>query len=767
MLKPIFHFTLFICFACLVACSPRNATDLSPIINTSFNEGWTFAQAGARADLMRAAIVPGCVQLDLQRHDLLDDPLVATNELAATWVEEKEWIYEKHFSLSELPKRDSIEFHFECLETFCEIELNGNKVGESNSAFLPFRFSLARKELAKENILRLKFLSTKEKAIELAGNSILGKTAGNDSGDPKLSPFVRKPAFHFGWDWGPRVVSTGITGTVSVQAFNKRPELTKPRAFQKEVQLVSETDSIGTSFYFTKNGEPFFVRGANYIPLSMYRAVPTDEDYRKLLKQVKSTGMNMLRVWGGGMYEKDIFYELCDSLDILVWQDFMFAGAMYPSDEAFLAQVKEEADYQKQRLSKYKNVVLWCGNNEVDVAWKNWGWQGVLEQDSLSLQTQYDKLFQETLSDCDLNHSSNSGAQCVACTCENYIHSSPLSNWGKLDNFNHHNMHYWGVWHGPDNFDGFEKYVPRFMSEYGFQSFPMPWTFEGQVATEDLQLESEAMQHRQKSYKENKELIRHLVQHYPLSEDFTEFCYLSQLNQALAMEMAIKAQRSSGGHCMGTLYWQLNDVWAAPTWSTIDFKGNWKVAHYSVKDLYKEQIVIPKKVEGGIEIHLSNHGSTVEEYVLECKLVSFDGTQLWSSKREISAKANKDELIHFLSLQELGLERINTKQCVLRLSLNNGEQVIDHAEYYFQEPKDLELPRISENNVSIEALGNNKYKVEAHKFVKDMFLHFPDAAQQSFSANALDLLPGESIVVEYLGAKQTGLPSFMCLNNLQ
>ncbi len=737
---------LIVLLICCIACSRRMAVDSAPQSAISLNEGWVLSQVGS--DFHYPANVPGCVQLDLVEHGKLDDPLVSDNELAALWVEEEDWIYTKRIKRDELPKGDSIEFVFESLDTYCQVKFNNNVVGESCNAFVPFRFRLGRADLQAQNLIEIQFYSTKKSAIKIAGERLLGRTAGNDSGDPKLSPYVRKPAFHFGWDWGPRILSTGITGDVSVSVF--KPSYGESQKAEKNtsVQLIQESDSIGTSFQFLKNGKPLFIKGANYIPMSMYRSVPSDDDYRKLLIQVKESGMNMLRVWGGGQYEKDIFYELCDSLDILVWQDYMFAGAMYPKDEKFLEQVRQERAFQKERLSKYSNVVLWCGNNEVDVAWKNWGWLDLLEQDSVALQRQYDLLFKETLAG------------------EGYIHSSPLSNWGKEENFNHHNMHYWGVWHGPDNFDGFEKYVPRFMSEYGFQSFPMPGTFAGQVSESRWHIDSEAMQHRQKSYKENKELIRHLVQHYPFSEDFREFCYLSQLNQALAMGMAINAQRSSNGHCAGTLYWQLNDVWAGPTWSTIDFKGNWKLAHYTVQDLYKPQIVIAKKNKDGIAIHIANDVDESKTFQLDCKLITFDGTIHWQYEKQVRSDALSDHHLIQLNYSEIGLDQVDSKNCFLEVILKDDQNEVDELKHYFHEPKELLLPSLKEGDIKIVAKGKNKYYIEVKRFVKDLFLYFPTSENQRFSENGFDLLPGEGKIVYYLGERSDEEIRFLYLNNL-
>ena len=233
----------------------------------------------------------------------------------------------------------------------------------------------------------------------------------------------------------------------------------------RSVELVNEADEIGTSFFFKVNGEPIFMKGANMIPQSVFPSVVSDEQTLDLLVTAQKSHFNMLRVWGGGIYQTDKFYEICDSLGIMVWQDAMFACSMYPSDSAFVENVTVEMVQQASRISDHACIATWCGNNEVDVAWHNWGWQGEFkynqkQQDEIwaGYETLFKKVIPRVLD--SINPKLN------------YIHTSPLSNWGKEENFNHHNMHYWGVWHGNDSFNGYQNNVPRFMSEYGFQSFP-------------------------------------------------------------------------------------------------------------------------------------------------------------------------------------------------------------------------------------------------------------------------------------------------------
>ena len=211
----------------------------------------------------------------------------------------------------------------------------------------------------------------------------------------------------------------------------------------RTIELVNEKDSIGTSYYFKLNGQNVFMKGANYIPQDAFLTRVNDDQYHRLIADVKEANMNMVRVWGGGVYEKDIFYDLCDQNGILIWQDFMFAGSLYPNNQAFVDNVKQEVIENITRLRKHPSIALWCGNNEIEVAWNNWGWQtqyGYSDKDTAQIWQDYQAIFHQLIP----------GQVAQLDPSRSYVPTSPLSNWGKLENFNHSSMHYWGVWHGRD-----------------------------------------------------------------------------------------------------------------------------------------------------------------------------------------------------------------------------------------------------------------------------------------------------------------------------
>jgi beta-mannosidase len=349
----------------------------------------------------------------------------------------------------------------------------------------------------------------------------------------------------------------------------------------RTIELVNEADSIGTSFYFKVNGKPIFMKGANYIPQDVFLTRVTNKQYEQLIQKVKDANMNMIRVWGGGVYEKEIFYDLCDQHGILVWQDFMFAGTIYPNLLELSLTIKDEVQQQVKRIRKHPCLALWCGNNEIEVAWHNWGWQKQYNysvSDSMKLWNNYiyhfENLFPKIIE--DLNPEIP------------YVPTSPQSNWGTKENFNHGSMHYWGVWHGKDAFEEFENNVGRFMVEFGFQSFPSIETLKKVVDEEMLFLESDCMQSRQKSYVGNGLILEQIEKYYHTPKDFYEFVELSQKVQAKALQMAIEAHITNQPHCMGTLLWQLNDCWPGPSWSIIDFYGEEKEGYRVMRECFKK-----------------------------------------------------------------------------------------------------------------------------------------------------------------------------------
>ncbi|MFM2190821.1 MAG: hypothetical protein RL491_1207 [Bacteroidota bacterium] len=503
----------------------------------------------------------------------------------------------------------------------------------------------------------------------------------------------------------------------------------------RTTELIMEPDNYGTSFYFKINGKKIFAQGANYVPQGLLPGVDGDRDRLRLLSDAANVGMNMLRVWGGGIYEHDRFYELCDSLGLMVWQDFMFACSMYPSDSSFLSNVKAEATYQVKRLRNHPSLVVWCGNNESDVAWKNWGWQkqyGITSADSSKIKRGYESIFQQAIPDIIADEAPSLP----------YIHSSPLSNWGKRSNFDHLNMHYWGVWHGEEAIDSFRANIPRFMSEYGMQSWPHFEKLKSANGGNDISLDSPWLAARQKSYKGNRLLMDYIQNHYGQVKSTEDFCYLSQLHQADAMSIAIESHRMEYPRCMGTLYWQLNDVWNGASWSTIEEDGTWKAAHYALKRLYAPALISYRLVNGRAEVWYQTHAPSDKELMLECRLSDLNGKQNNFIAIAFNDTTNLPRLLFSIQLDSL-LSGLSANNAFLDIKVQSNDQVIAETIALLTDPSKLELKKPEpefivrrENNGSLIKLG-----IRSNTFAKGFEVSFVGISGRH-SDNFLDLIPG-------------------------
>ena len=460
----------------------------------------------------------------------------------------------------------------------------------------------------------------------------------------------------------------------------------------RTIELVQEYDSLGKSFFFKVNDKEVFVKGANWSPLSIFPSEIPDSTYRNRLQLVKDANMNMLRVWGGGIYESDLFYDLCDEQGIMVWQDFMFANSMYPGDDAFIDNVKEEVKEQVLRLRSHPSLALWNGNNEIDVAWKNWGWQKQYNysiEDSIKISSDYERLFQQDIPNIIETYNS----------ITDYTHTSPLSNWGKPENFNTGSMHYWGVWHGKDSFEDYESNVGRFMAEYGFQSYPSVTTFKQYSANDNPSMKSIEEDSHQKSYVGNGLILQEVKKYFRKPSGFDDFIEKSQLAQGIAMKTAIEAHRINKTICGGTLFWQLNDCWPGPSWSIIDYFGHKKIAYDIVKDRYKPIILVLESKDNDFAISVVN--DLFQEFEAELKIELFKGEnkRIWVSSKPISIQANAVQNIYRSDIRKI-LDGMPKEEVYLKASLIlEDESVADIEKFYFLLPKDYkgELDLIGHN----------------------------------------------------------------------
>jgi beta-mannosidase len=661
------------------------------------------------------ASVPGVIHQDLITNGWIEHPYLNNNELETEWVEREDWVYSAYLNIDkEMLKNDHIELVFEGLDTYAEVFINDTLRLTADNMFRTWKLDVRPFVQEGGNPIRIAFTSPMNKNGEYVENYKYKLPSGNETVSTKVGSFTRKAAYHFGWDWGPRVVTSGIWKPIRINVWNNarifhintqtrsieegkatisvqleievdkadeyqihlndqqhterldtglqlleydltidNPKLWWPNGLGDQplyplhivlkkgrsvidqttkkfgirtVELVHKNDSIGKSYFFKVNGKPFFAKGANYIPQDMLLPEVSADRYRKTLQLARDANMNMLRVWGGGIYENDLFYDLCDQYGLMIWQDFMFAGSMYPTDSSFHESVIAEAKDNIRRIRSHPSLALWCGNNEIEVAWRNWGWQNGFRwsaADSAEIWENYVKIFREELP-----------AQVMKLNPEvPYVPTSPLSNWGKEQNFNYSSMHYWGVWHGREPFEKFKENVPRFMVEYGFQSFPSYRSLVAVIDSAELQLESKTMTNRQKSYIGNGMITLYAKKYFGKPKDFPDYIDQSQKTQAIAYRMAIQAHRLGKPHCMGTLFWQLNDCWQGPSWSVIEYDGTPKRAYDEVKKWYQPVIAVVES--GSKNMRVKVVSDLPETATLTLEIVSDEQT-IYSTKFTIT-----------------------------------------------------------------------------------------------------------------------------------
>jgi len=498
-------------------------------------------------------------------------------------------------------------------------------------------------------------------------------------------------------------------------------------------EMVDVPDSIGRAFYFKVNGVPMYAKGANYVPEEMIETWINPDNTLKLLKVAQETHFNMLRVWGGGFYPSDDFFNICDSLGILVWEDFMYAGTMYPYDEAFLENARIEAEEQVKRLASHPSLALWCGGNEISEGYYNWGWQQSLdwsEEDDKAIKAGYDRLFEGVLPDAVAQFDGT----------RPYWPSSPSKGWGRPESLTEGDVHYWGVWWGEQPYEVYREKVGRFNSEYGYQSYPDYSTLLKIAQGEELNKDAEVLAAHQK-HARGKQLIDDFIQkYYPYSDDFERYVYLSQLSQAYGMEIAIEAHRTAKPYNMGTLYWQLNDAWPVTSWSSIDYYGNWKALQYKLKTLYAPVLLSLDQKDYGVYVTSDLQRDLKGD--LKVKVSDFKGNVLFEKTVETQVAANGNEKLQIEGLSNC-LAKAQKNAIYVELELAEDEMLLAERYCYLTYPKDLKLPKANPTLSVSEADGEVYVEVKTDAFAKDVQVYCSDC-QGVFSNNFFDLEAGQT-----------------------
>jgi beta-mannosidase len=503
----------------------------------------------------------------------------------------------------------------------------------------------------------------------------------------------------------------------------------------RTIELIQEPDDIGASFYFLVNGLPVFIKGANYIPEDNFPVRVSRSETRKLLTDAASVNMNMIRVWGGGIYPPNDFYELCDSLGLMVWQDFMYACTMYPYDESFLKNAEEEAVQQVRRLRKHPSLAIWCGNNEVSEGFHNWGWERDLnwtEKQREEIWTGYLKLFEEILPKV-VNAND---------PYRPYWPSSPSTGWGRPESLELGDVHYWGVWWGEEPFSMYEKKVGRFHSEYGFQAMPAIESID-RFITSDQKFKGSPMLEAHQKHPRGTALIESYMQRdFPVPDSLEAYVYVSQLLQAFGITKAIEAHRRNMPVTMGTLYWQLNDCWPVTSWSSIDYYGKWKALHFSLKDAYAPIMISVKKEQESYNVYVVNDKNETITARLEIDLKTTDGRILRSFTEPVKINPGSSTVVKSLTAKEL-LAAVAPETVFLHHRLMIRNEKIAEKLFYFVSPKDLQLEKeipqiqIQQTDKEVEIF------LSSHSLIKNLMLSCNDV-DGNFEDNFFDLIPGEN-----------------------
>lgn len=385
----------------------------------------------------------------------------------------------------------------------------------------------------------------------------------------------------------------------------------------RTLTISQEKDEWGNEFAFCVNGVKIFTRGGNYIPDDCLYTRITEKKLDYILESCRRAHFNCVRVWGGGYYPSDAFYDLCDEKGLIVWQDLMYACNVYDVTDAFAENCRQETYDNVRRLRHHASLGLWCGNNEIESAWDHWG---DFQKETPYLRADYIRLFEEVLPKAVQEADGETF----------YWHSSPSSGgcFDNPDDANRGDTHYWDVWHGQKPFTDYRKYFFRFCSEFGFQSFPCAKTVNSFTLEDDRNIFSRVMESHQKNDAANGKMLYYLSENLRYPKDLTHLLYASQVLQGMAIKYGVDHWRRNRGRCMGTLYWQINDDWPAPSWSSIDYFGKWKALHYMAQKFYAPHAVSMTLEDHRCHVYFSNESFETTEYSLTLSIRDLSGNVL-------------------------------------------------------------------------------------------------------------------------------------------
>ncbi|MGN0771595.1 MAG: glycosyl hydrolase 2 galactose-binding domain-containing protein [Christensenellales bacterium] len=785
---------------------------------------WQFGQKDKKERYN--AIVPGCNYLDLMNNGLIQDPFVKDNEAECGWVAQTDWTYCREFEIDKAQLQYSkIDLCFKQLDTITQIYLNDDLIGKTDNCHIEFRFDVKDKLKEGKNSIRVDFLSPVRYVLEKQEKE---KCPNNSNGLTGI-PHIRKPQCHFGWDWGPVLTPSGISGDVFVECRDdvqirdlivrqshgqqvelnvvvdvdnvdkkdvivvvkittpdgqtlesrcqadksehkfviEQPMLWQPNGYCEDrrqqplykvdvevsadgkvvdaqsksiglrtILLDTSNDQYGSNFRFVVNGVPTFCKGANWIPADSFINRITKETLQQYVEIAAESGFNMIRVWGGGYYETDEFYDLCDKYGIMVWQDFAYACQPYPFfDDEFLDNTLREVEYNVKRLRHHASLALWCGNNEIEVMSTAWLYK-------VKYVEWTEKYFYHILP--EQLRKFDQVTPYIAGTPIGSAHNKDVGSDSVGD------THLWAVWHGLQDLTYYRTRNTRFCSEFGFESLPDIKTIRKFADPSDYSLDSKVFTAHQKCASGNKKMQFYIASNYRLPAKFEDYIYLSQLCQAECVKDATEHWRRNTGRCNGSLYWQFNDCWPVCSWAGLDYYRNYKALQYECKKFFAPVIVSLENDKKGVGVYVINDTDRAVDVKVRIMLTTFDGNVVFEQELTATVDSIDKVMLRRYDIKQLK-KTANLKRCVFVAYLyRNGRQECIKTVLFGRE-KNLKLPQ-SDVDMQIEvADGVAKISLASKRYVRKLALT-SNSVQAPFSDNFFDLLPGETKEV-YLPVK--------------
>lgn len=798
------------------------------------DHGWEFRQIATsgqeNASGWLPATVPGDVHLDLLANQKIPDPFFRDNEAKLQWIEDASWEYRLNFNVTQdLLDRSNVDLVFDGIDAAAQVFVNGNQVLNADNMFRIWRVPVKSSLHVGNNVLRVVFPSPIKAAQAVAAGDafrLQSKTADKT--------YIRKAAYEYGWDWGPRFVTSGIWRPVRLEAWDHvriadfaihqrdiskevahldaevditaakggeatidvsysdlgktvllkktailhagdnvvdfpieilQPRLWYPAGYGdqalysftvaipsadqrtmrtglRSIVLDRHLDKWGRSFQIVVNGIPIFAKGADVIPFDSFPSRVTTADYRRILQSARDANMNMIRHWGGGYYESDEFYALCDELGLMVWQDFMFGNDWQPGTYAFKQNIEAEAEDQVRRLRNHPSIVIWCGNNETEMGF-NWPPRTDLPAD-VKFQmwqdylTEFSGILPRVVARLDPQVP--------------YWPSSPSTDYETLsEHFESGDTHDWTVWHGRAPFSAYEQHHWRFVTEFGFQSFPEMRTVESFTDPGDRTgIFTPVMLAHQKNSEGNSIIQEYIARDYPQPKDFASFLYVSQVLQAEGIKTGAEHFRRSRPETMGSIFWQLNDCWPVASWSSIDYYGRWKALQYYARRFYAPILVSPHVEDGAVKIYAVSDRTKAKAAKLYVRLMDFDGKVLREEKKQVTLAPLASQVLLEWPLSQLLNAATDPSHVFVAAELRADDGEVSNNLTYLVPVKEIHLEPAALALQITGQDGSYKIRVTSPKLARSVYLSLGNLDAE-LSDNYFNLLPGDTAEITVTG----------------